>query len=151
MAVAPKDDQPRPPGIPATWKQASFIHCWMYRKANYCVLGYVVRYQHDQKKYLIPFFNHEAAVVVVVVPHLAAGRGDLAELVRVGVGIGRGVAVVVVHRDDVAGRVVGVGEGVAVVVGDRDGFTRVVVGAGKNDFFTATPSESSILYGSLAI
>ena len=44
------------PGIPATWKGADYATRWSYRSADGRVLGYVVRYEQQGGKQVIPFF-----------------------------------------------------------------------------------------------
>ncbi len=65
--------------------------------------------------------------VVIVIPDLRPRRGDRAQLIRIGVGIRRRIRMVIVHRQDIARRVVGIGQDGVVVVRDGNELVRIVI------------------------
>ena len=69
--------------------------------------------------------------VVIDIPHLRPRRGDRAQLVRIRVGVGGHIAVVIVHRDDVPRRIVGIRQRGIVVVRDRREPPGIVIGVLK--------------------
>ena len=53
-----RDDPPLPPGIRKNWKGKNFTRLWIYRDGDRKILGYTARYDSEEGKDVIPYFDY---------------------------------------------------------------------------------------------